>query len=168
LQDPSSPVTSLTWIRTNQDSAKYILASAQAGALNLHHCATQKLLERAFLPQNSTMECATSKENLLTVSACPSESQLLAAGGAEGSVVLYHNTGSSLQHSGTLSVPLLQSGGGAARAHSSRVLALEWHPQESNLLFSGGWDLTVKVLLLSKLHVIKRAQHLCFPRQVNC
>jgi WD40 repeat protein len=77
--------------------------------------------------------------------------------------VLYNCSGSSVVQSETLTVPGSQSGGAAARAHSSRVLALEWHPQDSNVLFSGGWDLTVKVLLTFEQAVLHgRSPVLCF------
>jgi len=37
------------------------------------------------------------------------------------------------------------SGVESGRGHSNRVFALAWHPDDPQLLFSGGWDRTVQV-----------------------
>ena len=125
-----------------------MLASAQAGVLNLHHATTQKLLSVAYLPDSSETTSSSKTEKILTLSSCPiPESHLLAAGGSEGTLALYKASGPALTHTETLRVPGSQSGGGAAKAHSNRILAIEWSPTDANLLFTGGWDLTVKVLL---------------------
>ena len=143
MQDSTSPVTSVTWLSAQNDT-KYVLASAQARAIHLHHVTTQRLLSSAYLPDNSGVRSSVPSESVLTVSASPHSCQhMLAAGGTEGSLVLFGRTLASMR---TLTVGGSQAGGGAARAHSSRVCALEWHPEDENMLLSGGWDLTVKVL----------------------
>lgn len=144
MQDSTSPVTSVTWLFPAQDDTKYVLASAQARAVHIHHVTTQKLLASAYLPGNTGLDSSVPGESILTVAASPnSGQQMLATGGSDGSLALFDR---SLANMRNLFVGGSQSGGGPARAHSSRVVALEWHPGDPNLLFSGGWDLTVKVL----------------------
>jgi WD40 repeat protein len=146
LQDPTEPVTSLAWLSGSQ-VGRYILASAQGSRVQLQHATTSSKLSSFDMAQHERPVTEGREDAVLVVAASPSEAQV-AAGGTEGSVMLLRCTGNALAPLLTLTVPAVQSGGAAARAHSTRVFALKWHPEDPNLLFSGGWDGTVKVRLL--------------------
>jgi WD40 repeat protein len=71
----------------------------------------------------------------------------VAAGTTNGRVLLLDASEPTASRQLELEVPAIEglAGGTVGRAHASRVFSVEWHPNDANVLFTGGWDGCVKV-----------------------
>lgn len=87
---------------------------------------------------------AGSSENGLLASAASPKGRVIAVGNTEGSILLLDCSRSQLSEREYLSVPPSHSGA-VGKAHASRVFTIRWHPDDPNVLLSGGWDKFLKV-----------------------
>jgi WD40 repeat protein len=144
MQEHANPVTAVTWRAPTLCSQNILLAASGYQVIGLH-VPTSKVLSATCMPQQE----GNVEEAILSM-ASNSNNTHIATGGSRGSVHLFDSRGTEVQHSlqfGKSESAEASLDNSVGHGHSNRVFAVCWHPEDPNLLFSGGWDKTVQVCL---------------------
>lgn len=117
------PITCLRWRNDN----KVLVWSSADGRIYYWHAKSRKLIY--------TLK---EEENQINWIDYDSSCSMLATAGKDFKIRLYDEDTKTLLHT-------LQRGGEKHSGHSNRIFWLKFHPSNSNLLLSGGWDNVVYV-----------------------
>jgi WD40 repeat protein len=96
------------------------------------------------------------KDNQLLSIAYDKEGMQFATGGSDNTVRVYDILNNQLKAKlkyGYVSVFDSSCSNGETSGHSQRIFCVKFHPTDSNLLISSGWDNTIQVILLSMAHL---------------
>lgn len=129
------PVTAAT--RTKN----VLVAANAAGTLQHWHVTSGKCL--------NTM---TEEDNQILSLAYNEEGTMLATGGKDTAVRVYDEATKSL-------VTCMRGGSGhgvtSAAGHSNRIFSVKFHPDQPNMIVSGGWDNTVQIWDIRTHHAVR-------------
>jgi COMPASS component SWD3 len=150
--DESLPITCIRF-RPSDSSAKtknVLLATCADGSITHWHMMTQTCLYSIQEKQDTTDS---------QVYACDyrSDGEQFATGGRDGRVRLYDESTKAL------TATLTAGRDKGTTGHSNRIYVVKYHPKDSNLLVSGGWDNTVQIWDCRAGHSIRSiyGPHLC-------
>ena len=125
--EDKNPVTSLRWRPSDGGkSSTHLISTTADGRLEHWHAGTGKCI--------SSIKCEN--DNSLLCMDVRSKADIVACAGVDTFIYLYDETTKKCKAT-------LKSGGKFYPGHSSRVFAMKFHPEDHNLLITGGWDNTL-------------------------
>lgn len=127
--DDKNPVTSLRWRPSDGGKpSTHLISTTADGRLEHWHAATGKNV--------STIKCEN--DNSLLCMDIRNSADLVACAGVDTFVYVYDEHTKQLRQK-------MKSGGKFHPGHSSRIFAMKFHPNDHNLLVTGGWDHTLQL-----------------------
>lgn len=125
-----SPLTALSWrpVPRASGSRNLLVTGNSNGRLQMYHATSEKLLWTGVEEGNQVYTLAHRADG-----------RVFASGGKDAKIRLYD------EHTLKNLLEFPAGDGVAFHGHTSSIYSLAWHPTNHNILFSTGWDKTLKM-----------------------